>query len=245
MTLTAKISVAEVTAQVEGRFVGKYVEGLLINAPGVTYTPGITSDANFLSNEVALGQGGYARQSFYYGSGDVSAFADDGVGLATKGTVFAHDGSANAIEFTHACLVWSAGNVETLLALTAIPTSPNAGTFTDLPTGTDGDGTGLTVDMLIEVDAEAGTETITLTVANPGSGYVAGDVITISPTILNIAGVTDSISQGGAQTNVGTVSANIDAGNVIAVAKTTSPVILDGGNEAAFFWDLKAFGFNS
>ena len=245
MTLTAKISAAEVTAQVEGRFVGKYVQGLLINAPGVTYTPGITSDSNFLSNEVALGLGGYSRQSFFYNSNDVSAYADDGVGLSTKGTIFAHDGSSNAIEFTHACIIWSAGNVEGLKTFTIFPSTPNAGTYENIPTTSDNNGVGLTVDLEVTHDTQAGTYTLVWSVNNPGADYVADDTVTISPTALTVAGVIDSVSQGGAQTQVSTVSANIDAGNVIAVAKTTSPVILDGGNEAAFFWDLKAFGFNS
>ena len=66
MAITAKISSSEISAQVEQRFVGKYVEAMLLNAAGLSYTPGTSNDANFLSNEVAEGTGGYTRQVFVY-----------------------------------------------------------------------------------------------------------------------------------------------------------------------------------
>ena len=61
MPLTAAISSAEITAQVQARFIGKYVEALLVNAPSVVYTPGTTNDTNFLSNELTHGASGYER----------------------------------------------------------------------------------------------------------------------------------------------------------------------------------------
>ena len=42
---------------------------------------------------------------------------------------------------------------------------------------------------------------------------------------------------------VGAVSSNTEAGQVIAVAPVDSQVTLDAGNEAAFYWDFKLFGF--
>ena len=40
MTIAAKVSSAELTAQVTNRFEDKYLEGRLINATGTSYIPG-------------------------------------------------------------------------------------------------------------------------------------------------------------------------------------------------------------
>ena len=45
--------------------------------------------------------------------------------------------------------------------------------------------------------------------------------------------------------SVDTVQTNADADDLLAVAETTAPVNLSGGNEAVFYWDLKQFGFYS
>ena len=82
MAIAAKISPAELTALVTNRYVGKYYEARLINAPGVSYVPGTSNDATFLGNEVTQGTGGYERQVINYVGGDVSAYSDDGVALS-------------------------------------------------------------------------------------------------------------------------------------------------------------------
>jgi hypothetical protein len=46
-----------------------------------------------------------------------------------------------------------------------------------------------------------------------------------------------------AQMLVGTVSSNTEAGQLITVAPVDTQVTLDAGNEAAFYWDFKLFGF--
>lgn len=237
MAITAKISSAELSAQVEQRFVGKYIEALLLNASGLSYTPGSSNDANFLSNEVAEGTGGYTRQIFVYQPQDQGAYADDGVSLTTKGTIFAHDGSATPINFTHAMLTWGQGNVISLDAATIDPATGADGIYTDIPTTTDGSGIGLTVDITVSNDI------FVFTPSSFGRNYAPGDAITIAEPTMVLAGI---ISEGGgvAQMLVGNVSSNNEAGNVIAVARTSSPVVLDGGNEAAFYWDLKMFGIN-
>lgn len=235
MAITAKISSAEVQAQVDQRFVNKYVEGLLINAVGISYTPGQTSDATFLSFEVPS-VAGYERQVFVYQAQDLSAYADAGVGLATKGTIFAHDGGATDTNFTHVALVWGAGNVASLDAATLDPDTGVDGVYTDLPTMTDGAGTGLTVDLTVA------NNVFVFSPSRFGRNYQTGDNITVLEATMEQAG---AISAGGgpAEMLVGTVSSNTEAGQVIAVAPVDSQVTLDAGNEAAFYWDFKLFGF--
>ena len=82
MAIAAKISPAELTSQVTSRFDGAYLEGRLINAPGVAYVPGTTDDASFLTFEVTPGTAGYQRQVIGYEASDVSAYSDDGVAQA-------------------------------------------------------------------------------------------------------------------------------------------------------------------
>ena len=169
MAVTAKVSAAELNTQVNQRFVGKYAEGRLINAPGVEYQPGTTNDATFLSFEVPLGRAGYEREIIAYSVTDVTAYTDDGIGLATKATVFAHDGSDDDINFTHVALCWSAGNVITVTVPTIDPVQGNDGIYTDLPTFTDGNGTGMTL------DPEVSNDIFVFTVSQPGRDYANGD----------------------------------------------------------------------
>ena len=236
MAITAKLSAAEISSQVDQRFVNKYIEGLLINANGVTYAPGTTIDATFLSFEVAQGVGGYERQIFVYQAQDQTAYTDDGVGLLTKGTIFSHDASANAINFTHAVLVWGTGNVAALDAATVDPDVGIDGVYTDLPTVTDGSGTGLTVDLTVA------NNVFVFSPSRFGRNYQTGDSITVLEATMEQAGAITA-GEGLAQMAVGTVSSNTEAGQIIAVAPTDSQVTLDAGNEAAFYWDFKLFGF--
>ena len=236
MAITAKISAAEIAAQVDQRFVNKYVEGLLINAPGTSYTPGVSNDASFSTFEVGS-TAGYERQVFIYQPSDQSAYADDGVGLATKGTVFSHDGSANQIVFTHAVLVWGTGNVVSVDAATTDPASGTDGVYTDLPTITNGSGTGLTLDLTVS------NNIFVFTPSRYGRNYSSGDTITVLEATMEAAGAI--IAGGGlAQMDVNVVSSNTEAGQIIAVAPTASQVTLDAGNEAAFYWDFKLYGIN-
>ena len=235
MAITAKISAAEIASQVEQRFVNKYLEAILIDANGVTYTPGITVDATFTSFEVPSG-GGYERQVFVFQAGDQTAYTDDGVGLATKGTVFSHDGGATNITFTHAALVWGSGNVVALDSATTDPATGNDGVYTDVPTTTDGAGTGMTVDIVVANNVFA------FTPSRFGRNYEAGDTITVLAAAMEAVGATDP-GESLAQMSVLQVSSNTEAGQVVAVAPLDSQATLDAGNEAAFFWDFKLFGF--
>jgi hypothetical protein len=235
MAISAKISADEISAQVSQRFVNKYIEGMLVNAAGVSYSPGTTVDSTFLSFEVAEAAG-YERQVFVYQGQDQTAYTDDGVGLATKGTIFAHDGSATAIDFSHAVLVWGTGNVAALDAATTDPTTGVDGVYTDLPTTTDGSGTGLTVDLTVA------NNVFVFSPSRFGRNYEIGDSVTILEATMEQAGAI-SAGDGLATMLVGAVSSNTEAGQIIAVAPTDNTVTLDNGNEAAFYWDFKLFGF--
>ncbi|HAW77982.1 MAG TPA: hypothetical protein DCW74_19880, partial [Alteromonas australica] len=136
MAIAAKVSSAELTAQVTDRFVGRSFEARLIDASGTSYEPGITNDATFLGFEVPIGTGGYQRQVISYTSSDVSAYTDDGVALTTRATVFAHNGGATTIDFSHAALVWSTGNALTLSAVGTAPSAAVNGTYTNIPVDT-------------------------------------------------------------------------------------------------------------
>ena len=235
MAITAKISAAEIAAQVEQRFVNKYLEGILIDANGVTYTPGITIDSTFTSFEVPSA-GGYQRQVFVFQTGDQTAYTDDGVGLATKGTVFAHDGGATPITFTHAALVWGSGNVAALDGATTDPATGNDGVYTDVPTTTSGAGTGLTVDIVVANNVFA------FTPSRFGRNYEAGDSVVVLAAAMEAVGAIEA-GESLAQMEVLQVSSNTEAGQVVAVAPLDSQATLDSGNEAAFFWNFKLFGF--
>lgn len=239
MAIAAKISPAELTAQVTNRFVGKYYEARLINAPGTSYIPGTTDDATFLANEVAAGTGGYVRQIISFAGGDVSAYSDDGVALATKATVFAHDGGATPIAFSHVALVEGDGNITALAANSGAPTAGVNGTYTDLPAVTGGSGVGLTVDLTITNSGATSTD-YALTIKQAGYGYAAADSIQIQEAVLVAAGAV-SASAGDITTTVSTVYSSSE--QLLSVAQTPSAVNLTGGNETVFYWNLKQFGY--
>jgi len=245
MTIAAKVSSTEVDAQVRSRFQDQYFEARLINAPGTTYTPGTTDDATFLGFEVTAGTAGYEKQVIYYQVGDILAYADGGVGLAQKATVFPHDGSGTTLEFTHVALCWSTGNVTALTAPAGAPTAMTDGTYTNIPIDlTDGSGEGMTVDLTVTNGGVAPSD-YALTIVKPGVGYAATDSLQINNGTL--AGLDAGTGTGDLTFTVDTVYAptTATAGDVVAVAKTTNAVALTGGNEAVFYWNLKHFGFYS
>ena len=244
MAIAAKISSDELTAQVTDRFVDQYLEARLINAPGTTYEPGITVDSAFLSFEVSQGHGGYQRQCFYYISSDVSNYSDDGVGLTTKATIFAQNGGAVSIDFSHAALVWSTGNVVTLGAVTTTPSTATGvdGTYTNIPIdSTDGSGYGLTIDLTVTNSGQVPAD-YAVTVSKPGYDYAAGDALVITGGTLAGLGAISSDS-GNLAFTAGTVNTPARAGEIIAVGQTSSVASLTAGNEAVFYWNLKQFGF--
>jgi hypothetical protein len=244
MAIAAKISSTELTAQVTDRFSGKYLEARLIDASGTTYEPGITVDATFLGFEVTAGTGGYKRKVINYIPSDVSNYSDDGVGLTTKATIFAHDGGSTSIDFSHAALVWSLGNVLTLGSVGTAPSAGVDGTYTNIPIDTtDNSGIGLTVDLTI-TNSGASASDYALTVNYPGYNYAAADVLTILEGTLSGLGAVVA-GAGNLALTVATANTPTNAGNILAVAQTSSDVVLTAGNEAVFYWNLKQFGYYS
>ena len=244
MAIAAKISSSELTAQVTNRFVGNSFEARLISATGTTYEPGITVDSLFLGFEAPIGTGGYQRQTISYSPSDVTAYTDDGVALVTKATVFAHDGGANSIDFSHAALVWSTGNVLTLGSVSTAPSAAVDGTYTNIPvSSTTGSGVGLTVDLTVS-NSGAATSDYAVSVVSAGYDYAASDAIVFTEGVLAGLGIV-SAGAGNLALTVGTINSPSNAGEILSVAQTSSSVILSGGNEAVFYWNLKQFGYYS
>lgn len=240
MTITAKISSSEITGQVSSRYAGAYMEAILINSPGVTYQPGVSNDATWLSNEVVAGTGGYQRQVISFSAGDVGIYSDDGVALTNKAAIFLHDGSATPTVFSHAALIWGSGNIQSIGVPTSAPTDGIDGTYENLPAQT-AYGEGCTADVTI-VNSGATPADYSITIRRPGFGYQAGDSFTIAASTLLAAGAV-SAETDPLVAEVETVYSSADSGNIIAVAQTANTVTLAGGNEAAFYFNIKQFGF--
>ena len=100
----------------------------------------------------------------------------------------------------------------------------------------------MTVDLVV-INNGATTSDYAVSINNPGYGYAAAD----SLTILNgtLAGLDASIGAGNLVFSVGTTysPSGASAGDVFTVVKTSSVVNLVDGNEAAFYWNVKQFGF--
>jgi len=246
MTIAAKVSATEITNIVTDRYVDQHFEARLINLPAYTYDPATAgSDATLLAGEVALGTGGYSRATLSFSSGDVGVYADGGVALNQKATVFAHDGGGTALSFSHVALVWSSGNVTGLNAVSNAPASATTTTqaYTNIPIdSTNGSGVGMTVDLEVTNSGAATTDYV-VTINKAGYGYASSDVLTI----LNgtLAGLDASVGAGDLSFSVNSVytPSIASAGDLLTVVKTTSTVNLVDGNEAAFYWNLKQFGF--
>ncbi len=244
MAIAAKISSTELTAQVTDRFVDRSFEVRLIDASGTSYEPGITNDATFLAFEVPIGTGGYQRQVLSYASADVSAYTDDGVALTTRASVFAHDGGATTIDFSHAALVWSTGNALTLGSVSTAPSAAVDGTYTNIPVDTTtGSGVGLTVNLTV-TNSGASSSDYAVSIVNAGYDYAASDGLVFLEGTLAGLGIV-SAGAGNLGLTVGTINSPTNAGAVLSIAQTSSSVVLSGGNEAVFYWNLKQFGYYS
>jgi hypothetical protein len=237
MAVSANISSTEVRTALVERYVGHYFEAALINAPGITYSPGDTNDTTFMSFECPQGVSGYNREIFNYSASDVMAYSERGVGLSTKSTIFSHDGAADAINFTHVALCWGGGNIIAMGATTQEPEIGTEGLYTNLPTQTSGSGTGLFLDLTIS------NNVFVYTISKPGRGYQVNDVVTVLGTDMHQVGaISSELEQSNATLPVDTVSVEPYQGNVLAVVQTSSAVSLIAGTQAAFYWNNKLYG---
>ena len=249
MTIIATVSSGEVSSLLRNRYVDQYFEARLINLPAYNYSPGTSgSDATLLAGELTVGTAGYERSILYWTSSEVGSYADGGVALQQKAATFAHDAGSTPITFSHVALVWSTGNALTLGAATGAPTAMTTETYANVPVDTtSGSGRGLTVDIAVANDGVNGTSDYTITINKPGYGYAAADTVTIVNSTL--AALDTGIGTGNLTFSVDTVytpaASLATAGDLVTAVKTASTVNLIDGYEAAFYWNLKQFGFYS
>jgi hypothetical protein len=112
-----------------------------------------------------------------------------------------------------------------------------------LPASTSGVGVGATFDLSV-INGGVSAANYAVSINSPGYGYSASDTITISNAALQSAGVTTEVT-GDLVFSITSVATSSEAGDILSVAQTASPVVVSGGNEAAFYFNLKQFGFNS
>lgn len=139
------------------------------------------------------------------------------------------------------------GGVTALSASTDYPGFGGAangadGTYTNILVKDPGDRGGLTVDITVA----SGVYTVATNA--PGYGYADAEVLTITATDLNALDPTISTGNNDLVFSVASISpvtlpSGITAGDLFTVAKTTSTVNLTGGAAAAFYWNLKQYGF--
>ena len=250
MSISAKVSSTELDGIVRSRYVDAVFEIALINAPGVTYDPAndASADATFLATyEVAAGTGGYSRQTIGYTSADVSLYTDDGVALGEKVAVFEQDGTATPIEFSHVAMIWGSGNPTAFTAVTTpvadLAVDSYSQTYSNLP-GTGGSGQGLELSVVVPVDGTAAaTLELTITADQSGYGYSAGETITIAGSALAAAGMTTAGTEDLVLT-IATIADDSKGGQILSVSKTANAVTMAAGSQAAFYFNLKQFGYH-
>ena len=245
MSISAKVAGTELQDGMNSRFGGAYFEAALLDASGVSYDPANddTQNATFLSTYEHAATGGYARQVIGWAADSAGAYTDDGVAMDQRNVVFEHDGSANNIVFTHMALVWGSGNINAGGTAAAAPVSATDGTYTNLPTTSSGSGTGATLDIVV-ANSGAATTDYTITINGPGVGHAAFDVLTVSNADLVSAGMAPGDSNDLTFT-VPSVYTSSEAGKIFSVAQVDGQVTVANGNSAAFYVNLKEFGFYS
>ncbi len=243
MSTRSIIASQELDNQVRNSFVNQAFEVALIDAPGQVYTPGVTDNVAFLSNEVTAGQGGYERQVITYSESDIANYSDGGVALTTKGAVFQHDLSSTTYQFSQVVLMRGQGNLQTLGGISTKPSTGTNGEYLAIPVNNVGTGTGygLTVNLIVTGNGVAQSDW-QLEINDPGYGYGAGDALVISNSVLTEAGAT-STGTGELGLLVGDVSTG--DGAFVSVTPTSSTITMVNGNEAVFYFNIKQFGFAS
>ena len=151
MTVAAKITPTELGDQVRERFVGNYFVAKLLNSAGLAYVPGQQDSLQYVIDYELARTSGYAPQIIGYVAGEVTDYADSGVGLAQKQAIFQHDNSGAGYTFDHVSLQWAGGVVNGLEADPARNPGPLVDAdYSNLPVGSStGDGNGLTVNITV------------------------------------------------------------------------------------------------
>lgn len=238
MTVLATVSDAEIRGILNARYVDNYFEVALLNMPGEVYQPVVDNAADLISNnELPAGPGGYYRQVLTYLPSDVGTYSEQGINLATKAAVFAHDGTTTILTFTHVALIRGSGNITELSFSSSEPSAVNDGTYPNLPVTTTATGTQAKLTLTIAGGV------ITPTIAYAGYGYEAGSNIVVNDSVLAAAG---AITGGAGDYVIGIEAVTTqDAGELVAMAQTADTVNLANGNEAVFYYNLKQFGYSA
>ena len=236
MTLAAKISATELTRQVNTAFIDKYFEAALVYAPGVVYNPGISDDTVFLNGELPVETGGYYRQPIYYAQSDLRAYSDDGVAVAPKAATFSHNGNnSQPLEFTHVVLMRGQGNIK---SLSSVNFEPSAGTvdgvYDDVPISS-ASGYGATCTLTISGSVHS------VSIKEPGYGYTDGQGVEIDNATLVLIGANDGTDTTSVLFTI--LETSTGGGSIVSVAAPSSNVLLQGGNQAIFYFNLKQYGY--
>lgn len=243
MSTRSVISSTELSKQIQQRFVDQSFEVTLVNSPNLEYEPGVTTDNTFLANQIPPGTYGYEPQVFRFEATDETNYTDGGVGLRTKTAVFGND-NTGSYQFTHVVLKRGQGNVVTVSGTNIKPTEGTTSTVVALPTVAPSGSTasGLTVDIEVTNDGQVLSDWV-ISVNSPGFGYEANDVITVLVTNLIEAGAAPATATGDLTFSVTEV--NQSNGEIVSVTPAENTVLMDNGNEAVFYFDIKQFGFAS
>jgi hypothetical protein len=245
MTISAKVAGTELQDGMNVRFGGAYFECALLDASGVSYDPANddTQNATFLSAYEIASTGGYARQAIGWDADSAGAYSDDGVAMDQRNVVFEHDGSANNIVFTHMALVWGSGNINDGGTATTAPSGSTNGVYLNFPTTSSGSGVGATLNVTV-TNGGATAADYAIAVNSPGAGYLASETLTIQNADLVSAGMAPGDGSPISFVVTSTYTSP-NAGKIFSVAQVDGQTTITNGNSAAFYINLKKFGFYS
>ena len=245
MSISAKVAGTELQNAMNSRFGGAYFEAALLDASGVSYDPSSDDSQNaaFLASYECPATGGYKRQVIGWSADSAGAYTDDGVAMPERYIVFEQDGGDDGIAFTHMALVWGSGNIDAGGTATTAPSSATDGLYTEFPTTSSGSGVGATVNITVS-NAGASAADYAIVINKPGVGYAASETLTIQNADLVSAGMNPG-SGDPVTFVVPSVYTSPDAGKILSVARVDGRVTILDGNSAAFYVNLKEFGFYS
>lgn len=241
MTIAAKITPTELGNQVQSRYIDGYFVAKLLNAGGLAYTPGLQDSLQYVIDYELPVQNGYAPQIIGYVNGDVTDYADNGVGLKQKQAIFQHDGGTTGYTFDQVSLQWAGGVVLSCAADPLRNPGPLVDAdYTNVPVGSQtGDGAGLSVNMTVFNGA-----IVSMTPNARGYDYNDTDVIEITASTLASIGAHDG--SGGVQgVTITDLYLSSRSGSVVLIAPTANPVTLASGNETAVYFNYKNFGYSN
>lgn len=245
MSISARIPGTELQSQMNSQFGGAFLEGVLIDADGVTFDPTLSDSASRLfvtSNEVPTGQGGYQRQVIGWAADSAGAYTDDGVAMDQRYIVYEQDGNT-PYGFTHLALVKGGGNLAAGGTATSAPVSADNGTYLNLPFTASAGGSGGSLDVVVTNNGATAAD-YAIAINSPGTGYSVGEILSISTADLTSAGMNPG-NTASVTFTVADVYDPADSGAVVSVAQLDGRTVLDNGNSAAFYVNLKLFGFYS